>query len=372
MAAKRVLVIGGGIGGLTAAIALRRHGIAVDLIERDPAWVVYGVGIIQQSNVIRAMEHLGLLDQYISAGFGFDHVEIFVPDGACVATVPSPKLVQGKPANLGIGRPALQRVLGNAASRTGAQIRLGVTAVRMEDDGQGVTVAFSDDSAGRYDAVVAADGINSETRSLLFPDAPAPEFTGQSVWRYNFSRPDEMVSLCVFNGPIGVGLVPMSTTQMYMFVTTPEPDNPRYAHSELADAMRGKLASVPAPQIKALAGQIRDNDEVVYRPLHSFFLEGRWSKGRVTLLGDAVHATTPHLGQGAGMAIEDAIVLADELSKTHNVEAAFEAYRDRRFKRCRFIVEASRAICDGQLGKSAPVDNFAATKAMFDMVAQPI
>ena len=367
-----ILVIGGGIGGLTAAIALRRKGFAVDLIERDPDWSVYGVGIIQQSNVVRAMDELGLLDDYVAAGRGFDQVEVYIPTGQRVAIVPSPKLVEDKPANMGIARPALQKVLADSARGAGTAIRLGLTATAFDDDGTGVTVTFSDGSRGRYDIVIAADGIYSETRRALFPDAPEPEFTGQSVWRYNLPRPADLVGLWVFNGPTGIGLVPMSETEMYMFVTTPEPDNPRYPANTLAHTMRGKLASVPAPQIRALAEQIVDDDGVVYRPLEAFFLDGPWHKGRIVLLGDAVHATTPHLGQGAGMAIEDSIVLADELRKASEPIAAFEAYRARRLDRCRYIVEASRAICDGQLGKRPHVDQHEATSGMFAVVAQPI
>lgn len=370
--ARRILVIGGGIGGLTAAIALRRKGFEVDLIERDQEWTVYGVGIIQQSNVVRAMAELELLDDYVAAGCGFDQVEIYIPSGQRVAIVPSPKLVEGKPANMGIGRPALQKVLSDRAVAAGTRVRLGLTTERLDDDRTGVSAHFSDGSKDRYDVVVAADGVYSDARRLLFPEAPAPEFTGQSVWRYNFPRPADLTSLWVFNGPTGIGLVPMSAEQMYMFVTTPEPDNPRYADGDLASTMRAKLASVPAPQIQALAKQITDDDGVVYRPLETFFLEGPWHKGRIVLLGDALHAATPHLGQGAGMAIEDAIVLADELVRTNSVEAAFTAYRDRRFERCRYIVDASRAICDGQLGKAPPVDNQVATRAMFNAVAQPI
>lgn len=128
-----------------------------------------------------------------------------------------------------------------------------------------------------------------------------------------------------------------------MYATTPEPDNPRYPQAQLAKAMRAKLEGVPAPQIQELAARITENDEVIYRPLETFFLQGAWHKGRIVLLGYAVHATTPHLGQGAGMAIEDAIVFADEISKTDRPQTAFQAYRDRRFKRCRYIVEASGA-----------------------------
>lgn len=369
---SKILMIGGGIGGLTAAIALRGKGFEVDLIERDPDWSVYGVGIIQQSNVVRAMEQLGLLKEYVAAGQGFDQVEIFIPTGQRVAVVPSPKLVENGPANMGIGRPALQKILADRARDLGVTIRLGVTAQDLADDGDGVNVVFSDGVTDRYAAVIAADGIYSQTRQLLFPDAPVPAFTGQGVWRYNLPRPAELNGLCVFNGPTGVGLVPMSPDTMYLFVTTPEPDNLRYAEDTLAATMRGKLSGIPAPQIRDMAAQIVDDGGVVYRPLEAFFLEGAWHRGRIALLGDAVHATTPHLGQGAGMAIEDSIVIAEELSRAATPVEAFEAYRDRRYERCRYIVEASRAICDGQLGKGPPVDNHAATAEMFRVVAQPI
>lgn len=367
----RILVIGGGIGGLTAAIALRGKGHAVEVIERDPRWSVYGVGIIQQSNVVRAMDALGLLDDYLSAGVGFDAVEIFLPDGTKIARVPSPRLVEGKPANIGIGRPALHKVLGDRTIASGATVRLGVTAQALEDDGAGVDVRFSDGGSGRYDLVVGADGVYSQTRAMLFPDAPVPEFTGQSVWRYNFPRPEGLDTLHVYNGPTGVGLVPISDRLMYMYATTPEPGNPRYPREGLAAVMRGKLADT-APAIRALADQIRDDDGVVYRPLEALLVEGPWHKGRIALLGDAVHATTPHLGQGAGMAIEDSLVLADELAKHADLEEALAAYRERRFDRCATIVRASLAICHGQIGKGPPVDNARATHEMFDIVAQPI
>ena len=90
------------------------------------------------------------------------------------------------------------------------------------------------------------------------------------------------------------------------------------------------------------------------------------------LIGDAVHATTPHLGQGAGMAVEDSIVLAEEIAKAADPQEAFTAFRNRRFERCRFIVEKSLEICHGQIGKGPPVDNAKATSEMFAVVSQPI
>ncbi|WP_321396796.1 FAD-dependent oxidoreductase [Emcibacter sp.] len=366
-----ILIIGGGIGGLTSAIALRREGFKVTVIEKDPDWSVYGVGIIQQANAVRAMDQLGLLQDYIAAGVGFNFVEIFAPDGTQVARIPAPTLVEGIPANLGIGRPALHKLLGDRAIASGTEVRLGVTAENIEDDGDHCTVHFSNGDTESFDLVIGADGVYSQTRSMILPDAETPQFTGQAVWRYNFPRPEGLDALQVYNGPTGVGLVPISRELMYMYATTPEPDNPHYPREGLAETMRGKLGGC-APAIRKLGEQITDDNGVVYRPLEGMLVEGPWHKGRVVLLGDAVHATTPHLGQGAGMAIEDSIVLAEELTKHDTIQAALDAYRQRRFDRCAYIVRASLAICFGQLGKGPLVDNHKATQEMFDVTAQPI
>lgn len=365
------LIVGGGIGGLTSAIALGQRGFRTEVIEKDPDWSVYGVGIIQQANVVRAVAELGIIDDYIDAGFGFNFVEVYKPDGDMAARIPVQPLVEGYPANVGIGRPALHKVLGDRAIAAGANVRLGVTADEINDDGNKVTVSFSDGTTGEYDLLIGADGIYSKTRAMVMPDAAGPEFVGQSVWRYNFRKPDELDALRAYEGPIGIGLVPLSNEMMYMYVTTPEPGNPRYPHDGIAASMREKLAKAP-PGIAEYVDQITDNDGVVYKPLEVQLIEGDWFKGNVIIIGDAAHATTPHLGQGAGMAIEDSVVLAEELDKAATVADAFRSFQTRRFERCKYIVDASLAICRSQLGEGPRVDQGKATGEMMQAVAQPL
>jgi 2-polyprenyl-6-methoxyphenol hydroxylase-like FAD-dependent oxidoreductase len=206
---------------------------------------------------------------------------------------------------------------------------------------------------------------------MIFPDAAAPEFTGQGVWRYNFKRTADVDGIHSYHGQIGVGLCPLADDLMYMFATTPEPGNPEYPRLGIAKTMRDKLTSCPAA-IQQFAAAITEDEGVVYRPLEWLFLIGAWHRGRIVLLGDAVHSTTPHLGQGAGLAIEDSLVLADELSKAATPEQAFQAYRDRRYERCRYIVEKSKSLCYSQLGKGPYVDQAEATQEMFGVISHPL
>ena len=371
MRESSVLIVGGGIGGLTSAIALGQRGFAIDVIEKDPDWSVYGVGILQQANVIRAVAALGIVDEYLDAGYGYDFVKVYRPDGKLAANIPTPRLVEEYPANLGIGRPALQKVLADRAAAEGASVRLGVTVAELNQTGGGVHVSFSDGASGRYDFVIGADGIYSQMRETLFPDAARPSFPGQGAWRYNLPKPEEVDCAWIFDGPFGMGFVPLSDALMYLFITTPEPGNPRYRRAGIARAMRGKFASAPTLMAR-FAEQIADDGAVVYKPMEWHFIDGDWHRGRVLLIGDAAHGTTPHLGQGAGMAIEDSVVLAEEMERADSVEEAFAGFQRRRFERCKYIVESSVAICLGQLGLGPRVNQAEATADMFRVTAEPI
>lgn len=366
-----VLIIGGGIGGLTAAIALRRKGFPVEIIERDAEWTVYGVGIIQQFNVLRAMASIDMLDAYMSAAYGFDRTRIFSP-GGLIADFDAPRLAgEEYPSNVGIKRPALQKVLAEGAEKAGTRIRLGVTVEEMTDDGEGVDVRFSDGTSGRYDIVIGADGVFSGTRERILPEAPKPRYTGQWVWRYNFPQIEDLAGIDFFVGPCNAGLVPIGDDTMYMFLLSQEEEGYWQPVEGAAEAMRSRARMAP-PVIEKLIADVTDDTGVVGRPLEVIFLDGDWHKGRVVLLGDAVHAATPHLAQGAGMAIEDAIVLAEELEARDSPDAAFTAYRARRFERAKFVAENSIRIGDMQMGKLPSFDVGEVQGRAMGLLAQPI
>ncbi|VVO04985.1 Aurachin C monooxygenase/isomerase [Pseudomonas fluorescens] len=372
-AVNKVLIVGGGIGGLCAAIALRRKGIAVDLIELKSQWTVYGVGIIQQSNVVREMAKLGVLDGYLDAAYAFEDVAIYGPGGQQLARIPGQRLAGPEyPANVGISRLALHNVLSTTAMELGANVRLGLSVESLNDRGDSVEVVFTDGTDGTYDLVVGADGLFSKVRELLFGDTYQPRFTGQSVWRYNFPRAAQIDHLANYQSAAGnAGLVPLAGNLMYMFLTSHEPANPWMDPATLAEQMRQRLQGFSG-LIGELREQITDSSQVVYKPMEVIFVDEPWHRGRVLLIGDAAHATTPHLGQGAGMAIEDAVVLGEELTADGSVEQQLERFMARRFARCKFISESSVLAGDKEMQQDRDFDRIGLVKQMLARTAEPI
>jgi len=370
---NKVLVVGGGIGGLCAAIALRREGVAVDLVEIKSDWTVYGVGIIQQSNVVREMARLGVLDRYLDAAYAFEDVGIYDLQGNPLARIPGQRLAGPQyPANVGISRLALHKVLSSTAIELGAQVRLGVSVEAFEEDADGLAVTFTDGTQGRYSLMVGADGVYSKIRGMLFGDTYQPRFTGQAVWRYNFPRDPSIDHLASYMGPGGnAGLVPLSDNLMYMFSTSHEPENPWYPPEQLAALMRDRISNIGG-LVGSLREQITDSSQVVYKPMEVVFVDEPWFKGRVLLIGDAAHATTPHLGQGAGMAIEDALVLSMELVGEGSLEAKLQRFMARRFERCKFISEKSVLAGDREMARDQSFDRIGLTKQMLKLTAEPI
>lgn len=358
-AVDRVLVVGGGIGGLTAAAALRKQGIDVDLIEKNPEHSVYGVGIIQPNNALRALDVIGLADECVRRGGAFERVTIRDRFGNPIGGGNSPgEAAPHLPAINGITRPILQEILLTAAQDTGTQIRLGVEIETWADHGDKVVVTSTDGVTRDYDLLIGADGVFSQLRKNIFPDAPIPVFSGEAGWRYNLPRPAALESGEMWYGDQSkVGLVPLSPTLMYIFIVTHEPDNPFMQVEGLASKMRERLEEYHG-LVSELRNQIVDDRAVVYKALDHLLLPAPWYKGRAVLIGDAAHATVPHLAQGAAMAIEDAVLLAELLARDASIEELMREFMARRFERSRLVVETSTQLVDWEIATWKGPGNF--------------
>jgi len=342
-AVNRVLVVGGGFSGMSAAIELRKRGISVDLVEIDKGWRSYGAGITLGGATFRAFATLGILDAFMERGSATDGLHLQLADGTQIATLPTPRVAGDDiPGSGGIMRPVLAGILAEATRAAGTEVLLGVTFETITQDEDGVTVALSNGETRRYDLVVGADGLFSSVRKAQFRDAPEPSYTGQAVWRAVVERPAEIDTAIMWMGPrIKVGINPVSQTHAYVFVTEDRPEKRRLDESEYLPVFKRLLAPFSAPLLSRIREEISEESSIVYRPLEGLLVPLPWHRGRVLLIGDAVHATTPHLASGACIGIEDAIVLAEELEGADTVEAGLHAFEQRRWERCRMVVQNS-------------------------------
>ena len=356
---RRVLIVGGGIGGLSSAIALRRAGFEVDVVERNPAWDVYGVGILQPGNALRALDEIGLAQEAVAQGHPVVGDRTWTGNGQVeLADNDWPGLVPGLPPGNGITRPRLHKILQSSTLNSGAEVRTGVTFTALDDRGDRVDVEFTDGETRSYDLVVGADGLYSQVRETVFGAQYKPKFTGQVCWRYNLPRIDGLDKIWVYIGATGTaGFAPLAPDLMYILTIEKPPEGQpvRLQRDGIAAVYRDRLSQFGGP-VADHRELVVDDDAVVYRPVESVLLPAPWYRGRVMVIGDAAHATSPHCGQGAAQAIEDGIVLTQELSRDVSVDQALRTWMERRYDRCRMIVEGSETIGRWEQDHTLPID----------------
>jgi 2-polyprenyl-6-methoxyphenol hydroxylase-like FAD-dependent oxidoreductase len=345
VAEHKLLIVGGGFAGMALAIRMRSLGWGVDLLEADPEWRVYGAGISITGPTFRAAKRLGVADELVARGYAsHGGVRICAPNGKVVAAIPAFPIEPGLPTSGGIMRPVLHEILSTRTRASGARVRLGVTLKDYTEVGSRVRVEATDGETEDYDLVVAADGAFSKMRSRVFPGAAEPQYTGQYCWRLVAERPPEIDGVHFFMaGPVTAGLMPTSQSQMYMFLLQAEPVKLR-----IDEATQWRRLQQLMQPFSGILGTLREGlsgeSAIICRPLDAILLPRPWHRGRVLLIGDAVHATTPHLASGAGIAIEDGLVLSEELAAESDVPRALERFEARRWERCRLVVENSVRI----------------------------
>jgi 2-polyprenyl-6-methoxyphenol hydroxylase-like FAD-dependent oxidoreductase len=356
---RRVLVVGGGVAGMACAIRLRMQGIAVQLIDIDRNWRSYGAGLTITGPTLRALRSVGVLDEVVANGATWSGAKMHDAHGNLIGEVPILPLEDGLPASGGILRPVLHRILAERTLAQGVKVDLGVSVADLHQHADSVEVWLSDGRCEHYDLVVAAEGLYSQTRKRLFPDAPKPKFTGQVIFRLLAERPQGFDRTHFFmSEDIKLGFNPVSATHMYMYLLYADPENPRLSTEQQREKLYEKLAGFGSfvPQVRATV--LGENAESVnYKPLDIQLLPPPWHLGRVVLIGDAAHATTPHLASGAGMAIEDGIVLVEELAGGGTLEQALSRFTTRRFGRCKHVIDNSVRLGELEMNHGSPQEH---------------
>ena len=362
-AVGKVLVQGGGVGGLTLAAALGRRGVEVDVVEASGPDAVLGVGLNQPNNALAALDEIGVREQCLAAGFPFEPLVIWNPAGVQVAAIPPPEGRYGRPSNNAISRPVYNGILRAAAEQAGVRIRTGATIWEMAEDADGVEVQLAtwtgkrtppvrDEAAGRarYDLVVGFDGVRSRIRGHLFGDRYVPEFTGSANWRITLPRPDDLTAIAfALAGPVKAVLTPISPEQMYIALVTPEPGNPRHDRADFPRLVRERMAGFSG-RLGELRDAVPDDAAITYTPLEQVVVREPWFRGRIAIAGDAAHTSTPHLAQGAAMAVEDAVTLAAALDEHPSLPEALDSWYRRRRDRALFVADMSLALLKQESG----------------------
>ncbi|WP_409235887.1 FAD-dependent monooxygenase [Streptomyces sp. PA5.6] len=344
--ARTALIVGAGVAGLAAAIALAREGWRVEIAEIGPPDATSGWGLCLTGPSLRALDALGLADACLAEGYGMSTITHVDVHGEPASMIRLPHLIGARrPAMAGIARPALHRILYAEAERWDVAVRHGVTAAAVDQDGELVRVRLSDGTVRTVALLVGADGIRSSTRGLLRL-ASSRAFHGQMVWRALVPRPRWATGIHQFAGKTGTaGLVPVSDKQAYVFLTENGVGRDVLPDSELAPRLRHLLEPFPGRAAEILP-LISAPAAVVRRPVLTDFVDGAWNRGGAVVIGDAAHAPAPQMASGAALAIEDGLVLARELARhdSVDVDAGLQAFVRRRRQRCRTLVETSVTI----------------------------
>jgi 2-polyprenyl-6-methoxyphenol hydroxylase-like FAD-dependent oxidoreductase len=352
-AVNNVLVVGAGLAGAATAIHLAKAGVAVDLIEIKPDVAALGSGITLQGNALRELRTLGVWDQVQAAGYAFDVTGFRAPDPAGTVLFEVPDAKTGGPdlpAVMGMPRPELAHILADRATEVGVKLRLGTTFTELTQDDDGVDVTFSDGSTGSYDLVVGADGVRSYTRRALGINLETRS-VGMGIWRAFGPRPASVTRTdLIYGGPSYIaGYCPTGEDSLYAYIVEDAQDRSALSPEEQLATMKQLSQAYHGPWDE-IRESLTDPARVNYTWFETHVLPAPWNRGRVVLIGDAAHTCPPTIAQGGAMALEDAVVLAELLTRRDTLDQElWDAFTARRYERAKTVVDASNQLAQWQL-----------------------
>ena len=340
----KAIIIGGGIGGLCAGIALQLAGIEVTVYEAAPELKPVGAGVGLAANAMQGLQRLGVAEAVIAHGEQLEALVIFDENRSVISNFNTLPLSDRYGVNnFVIHRAALHNVLHGYLPKGTVELNKRCTGIKQVHDQ--VEVRFSDDTCALADLVVGADGINSVIRQQLFPQSK-PRYAGYTCWRGVVENPgvsiDTKISAEMWAPQGRVGMAPLPHNTIYWYACMNAKPNDPAMRDTTPEQLAAHFSNVYEPVATVLAAtkpeQMIWNDIADLEPLKQFAF------GKVVLLGDAAHATTPNMGQGACQAIEDAVVLKQCLQQEPSIAAALRQYEKRRLARTAKVVRMSRLL----------------------------
>ena len=356
---KKTLIVGGGIAGPVLAMFLKRIGFDPIVYEGRPEPNdEAGAFLNLAPNGLDVLSALGVREEIEVAGTPTTAIAFYNHCGKQLGENPEKTVL--------LKRGALNRGLREAAMRCAVPIKFGKRLTGVEVTAQRTVVAsFEDGTEAEGDLLVGCDGIHSRTRCSVFPNAPEPRYTGVldcgAFTRLPGLGSSDGVMRMTFGKEAFFGYQVVPSGEIYWFqnfhqTAEPEGDELRAIPSaEYKQRLLGMHREDHAPVTEI----VRSTEDLIDRwPLYEMPPIPKWHEGPVCLVGDAAHATTPHVGQGASMAIEDAIVLAKCLRDVADTEDAFSTYERTRKKRVEKVVEMARRM-GNQKSPSGPFGRMA-------------
>jgi 2-polyprenyl-6-methoxyphenol hydroxylase-like FAD-dependent oxidoreductase len=374
-AVRKVAIAGSGVAGLAAAIQLAKAGVAVDLFEAKSAPSTLGSGISLQGNALRGFDALGAWDDIRAAGYPFEGLNLRAPGPGAPIVAELPDVKTGGPAYpaaMGMPRPALAQILLDHAQRAGANLRFGAKVTGLEQTDAGVEVSVDGSSAGIYDLLIGADGLNSTVRELIGIEQK-PEPTGMGIWRSFVSRPAEVIrSELYYGGPVYIaGYTPTGEDTMYAFLVEKAQDRFGVSDEEATRIMLEESRAYDGPW-NSIRADLEGGAHANYTWFTKHLIEGPWNRGRVIVIGDAAHSCPPTIAQGAAQGLEDALVLTELLVQFESLDQdLWEIFHARRVPRAKAVVEASVQLGQWQIDGNRDADAGGLIVGIAQQMAKP-
>ncbi|MFG1172199.1 FAD-dependent urate hydroxylase HpxO [Erwiniaceae bacterium CAU 1747] len=349
----KALVIGAGIGGLSAAVALQNAGIACEVFEAVREIKPVGAAISIWPNGVKCMHHLGMGEIIETWGGPLrsmayqDHLRGEVLTRFSLAPLIS--RTGGRPCP--VSRAELQREMLDFWGRD--RVQFGKRVTRTEENGDGVTVWFTDGTSAHGDFLIAADGTHSALRPYVLGYTPERRYAGYVNWNGLVAIDENLAPAEQWTTFVGEGkrvsLMPVSGGRFYFFFDVPLPAGLAEDRSTLRADLSRYFSGWAAPVQQLIAAL--DPETTNRIEIHDIEPFDRLVRGKVALLGDAGHSTTPDIGQGGCAAMEDAVVLGAAFRENRDIDSALRQYEAQRCDRVRDLVLKARKRCDVTHGK---------------------